>query len=530
MEFLQFNTLSDHSPTIISLTPHITYKSKSFKFLNMWLLHPKLSSLVREYWDSPVAKTKQYTFCMKLKSLKPPLRILNRLDFSHISERVKRAKLSFAEAQTQLLNNPSSAALKCKVKECRKHANFKLEAERMFFQKKLKNKHLMLAGRGTQYFHSLLKKRNSSSSIASLIKADGSPTTSQEEVITELIGFYEDMLGTESTTSPISQAVIDQRPVLTSEDCALLSSPIDNASIKEALFQIRDDKAPGPDGFTAAFFKSNWDIIQSDFLAVVQEFFETGKLLKQFNHVVIPLIPKTKHAPAACDFRPISCCNVFYKTVTKIIANRLAATIPNIIDPAQGAFLADRLMIDNVLLAQQMVRRYGRKSSSLRSMMMVDIKKAFDTLSWDFLINWLKRLGFPCIMISWIRECITTATCSISLNGNLHGSINDKRGLRKGDPISPFLFILAMEYLSRCIKANTQDPDFNFHPKCEKIGLTHLGFADDIILFSRGDVKSVGILFYSLQQFSLTFGLHLNLSKSKLFGVRFLDFDIQSMH
>lgn len=147
-------------------------------------------------------------------------------------------------------------------------------------------------------------------------------------------------------------------------------------------------------------------------------------------------------------------------------------------------------------------------------MFMVDIRKAFDTLSWKFLLDLLSRLGFPSLMITWIRECITSTTFSISLNGKMHGFVKSRRGLRKGDPISPYLFALAMEYLSRLVKVNTASPNFNFHPKCEKVGLTDLAFADDIMVFSRGDVESVAILFHTLQIFGSSSGLEINLSKS----------------
>lgn len=121
---------------------------------------------------------------------------------------------------------------------------------------------------------------------------------------------------------------------MSEENFYLLTAPIDEVFIKEALFHIGYDKAPGPDGFTAAFFKNNWEIIKGDFLQVVHVFFKNGRLLKHFNHAAIALIPKTKHAPQAKDFRPISCCNVFYTKITKVIASRLATVIPSIVDLA----------------------------------------------------------------------------------------------------------------------------------------------------------------------------------------------------
>lgn len=160
---------------------------------------------------------------------------------------------------------------------------------------------------------------------------------------------------------------------------------------------------------------------------------------------------------------------------------------------------------------------------------MIDIKKAFDTVSWEFLLELLLKLGFPSTMNSWIQECISTVTFSIALNGKMHGFYKSKRGLRQGDPISPYLFVLAMEYLSRPIKVATANPNFNCHPKCEKIGLTHLSFADDIVLFPRGDVQSISILYDTLQQFGQCSGLEINLSKTKLFAAGISETELQEM-
>lgn len=132
-----------------------------------------------------------------------------------------------------------------------------------------------------------------------------------------------------------------------------------------------------------------------------------------------------------------------------------------------------------------------------------------------FIENVLYGLSFLASMISWIMECITTTTYSISLNDTFHGFFIGKRGLRQGSPLSPYLFVLAMEYFSRFIKVNTENPNFNFHPKCGKLGLSHLAFADDIMLFSRGDLESVRVLFQTLQQFKQVLGLEINVNKSR---------------
>ncbi|KAL0396552.1 UNVERIFIED_CONTAM: putative mitochondrial protein [Sesamum calycinum] len=164
-----------------------------------------------------------------------------------------------------------------------------------------------------------------------------------------------------------------------------------------------------------------------------------------------------------------------------------------------------------------MVRQYSRKRISPRCTINVDLRKAFDSVSWTFLSRVLHGYDFSPIFISWIMECVSTTSFSVALNGSLHGLFPGKKGLRQGDPMSPALFVLCMEYFSRLIKRNTSNSDFNFQPKCEKLKITHLLFADDLMLFSRGDLPSIHILIECLQEFRDVSGLAVNTAKSNIF-------------
>ncbi|KAL0423087.1 UNVERIFIED_CONTAM: Retrovirus-related Pol polyprotein from type-2 retrotransposable element R2DM [Sesamum radiatum] len=189
-------------------------------------------------------------------------------------------------------------------------------------------------------------------------------------------------------------------------------------------------------------------------------------MLRQLNHTIIALVPKSEHSPSVADYRPISCCNVIYKVITKIIADRLSPALEKLIDSSQAAFVGGRNITDNIFLAQEMVRQYSRKRISPRCTINVDLRKAFDSVSWTFLSRVLHGHDFPPIFISWIMECVSTTSFSVALNGSLHGLFPGKKGLRQGDPMSPALFVLCMEYFSRLIKRNTSNSDFNFQPKC----------------------------------------------------------------
>ena len=139
----------------------------------------------------------------------------------------------------------------------------------------------------------------------------------------------------------------------------MLEAPVSIAEIKVALWSIGDDKSPGPDGFSAKFFKASWDITGAELCAAVKEFFTNGKLLRQFNHTIISLVPKVDDPARVEHYRPIALCNVVYKIVSKIMTLRLGKCLGSLIDPAQSAFVEGRLMSDNIFLVQELLRNYN---------------------------------------------------------------------------------------------------------------------------------------------------------------------------
>ncbi|GJY29993.1 putative RNA-directed DNA polymerase, eukaryota, reverse transcriptase zinc-binding domain protein [Tanacetum coccineum] len=145
----------------------------------------------------------------------------------------------------------------------------------------------------------------------------------------------------------------------------------------------------------------------------------------------------------------------------------------------------------------------------------VDIQKAYDTVDWVFLRKILKGFGFHDRMVSWIMECVTTTSYSISINGILHGYFRGKRGLRQGDPLSPYLFTLVMEVLTLMLQRRVMEADnFSYHRYCAKLDLINLCFADDLFLFAYGDVQSARIIKDSLDEFKHASGLTPSLPKS----------------
>ncbi|CAH1421056.1 unnamed protein product [Lactuca virosa] len=243
--------------------------------------------------------------------------------------------------------------------------------------------------------------------------------------------------------------------------------PIDDEEIKQAMFDIGNDKAPGPDGYTSTFFKKTWHIVGKEVRKAVKEFFLNGQLLQAVNHTILALLPK-------------------------IIVTRIAPFLHNLVDVNQSAFIPGRAITDNIHLSQELMRGYTRKHGSPRCALKVDIQKAYDTVSWSFLEQILWGFGFHHRMIQWIMKCASTTSFSISINGENKGYFMGQRGLRQGDTMSPYLFTLIMEVFNLMIKRRIQqNPKHKYHWRYGKQKLTHLCFADDLLIFSHGSIQVV---------------------------------------
>lgn len=186
------------------------------------------------------------------------------------------------------------------------------------------------------------------------------------------------------------------------------------------------NKAPGPDGYTTEFFKAAWSIIGKDFTTAVHSFFSKSFLPKGLNTTILTLIPKKAIAEKMKDYRPISCCNVLDKVISKIVANRLKGTLPHCITYNQSSFVKDRLLVENLLLATEFVKDYHKEDVSSRRAMKINIAKAFDSVNWSFFLTTLKALHIPDQFVRWIELCVCTPSFSVQVNGELAGFFQAK--------------------------------------------------------------------------------------------------------
>ncbi|XP_077228478.1 uncharacterized protein LOC143861435 [Tasmannia lanceolata] len=208
---------------------------------------------------------------------------------------------------------------------------------------------------------------------------------------------------------------------LTLEEANHLSREVTKEEIRDTVFMADGDKAP-------------------------------AKILKEINNTFISLIPKVPDAASPSKFQPISLCNFIYKTITKILAQRLKSVINKLVNPAQSAFIRGRQIQDNILLTHDILHKFHLASAKSAMCIKIDLAKAFDNVKREALLQFMVKQGFTNLWCKWVEECIQTPSFSVLINGSPQGHFNSTNGIHQGDPLSPLLFCLTMEMLSRTLE------------------------------------------------------------------------------
>ncbi|GJT46938.1 RNA-directed DNA polymerase, eukaryota, reverse transcriptase zinc-binding domain protein [Tanacetum coccineum] len=481
-KFLPYMT-SDHCPTIIVYPDIKSAKPKSFRFMNFLADKHDFLANVKNNWGVEVQGFKMFVLAKRLKIMKRYMRNLNRIN-GNVFDKVKALRVELKRVQVSLDKEPDNVHLR---EEEYVYCNAYKEAmcdEEKVLRQKMKIQWLKDGNQNSAYFHNMLKGRVHKSRIEVVFDSQGNKYEG-DDIASKFVNHFQSFLGSEDKVFPIDD--LDSLFVnkLDSQCADLMVRRVMDEEIKYAMFCIEDDKAAGPDGFSSKFFKAAWSIVGPDVCFAVKEFFYSCKLLGEFNANLISLVPKLATLLKITYYRPISCCNVVYKCISKVIVNRLKEGLSSIVDCNQSAFIPGRHISDKILLAQEFMNGYDCNGGAQSS------------------------------MIKWIMVCLTTASFSICVNGEIHGFFKGKRDLRQGDPMSPYLFTIVIEVFNLMVKRQISlDDIFKYHWGCSRIKLTHLCFADDLLMLCHGDHISACILRRALDEFSMSSGLYPNMAKS----------------
>jgi hypothetical protein len=268
-----------------------------------------------------------------------------------------------------------------------------------------------------------------------------------------------------------------------------LTAPFSCEEVKKALFQIGDLKAPGPDGMHAIFYKRFWDLLGDDLVKEVLDAVNSAKLPDGWNDTTVVLIPKVNNPTMVSQFRPISLCNVVCKVISKMLANRFRTTLSDVISDNQSVFVPGRLITDNILLAYKSIHTIKKKQGK-RGLCAVklDMHKSYDRVEWCFLEKIMLKMGCARRWVDMIMACVKSVRYKVRINSMETETFSPTRGLRQGDPLSPYLFLLVAEGLSSLLRGAENRGEIPGVRVCQNAPVvSHLLFADDSLILMEAN-------------------------------------------
>ncbi|XP_056688698.1 uncharacterized protein [Spinacia oleracea] len=301
------------------------------------------------------------------------------------------------------------------------------------------------------------------------------------------------------------------------EEFDMLNSPVSIDEVRNNLFAMDPIKAPGPDGIQPIFFQKHWVQLGTIIFDFCNDCFLNGTIPEDINQSYITLIPKNPCPATIAEFRPIGLCNTIYKLVTKIISSRLKNILGRIISPFQSSFIHGRGIEDNVILVKEMAHHFHKVKKRNKIMALkLDITKAYDSIEWDFVRETLLFFNFPPNLISLIMSCISTPSISILWNGEICNAFKPSRGIRQGDPLSSYIFVLCLDRLSTIIEQKVNSHSWSPIAITRNIKISHVFYADDVFLFSTANKESLSNIMDALTYFGEKSGLKISMTKSTL--------------
>ena len=396
--------------------------------------------------------------------------------------------------------------------------------EEKHWQNRAKQKWLEEGDNNTKYFHTVATHRAKTNKILSL-DIDGNISTSQSEIAQHIQQFYKNLLGQPGTTcATLSPDFWDPSDKLTKIEQQSLEVPFSLDEIKNAVFTSEPNGAPGPDGFTFKFYQAFWELISSDLYQLCMHFHGHKTKLTSLNRSIICLIPKEHEAKHITKFRPISLVNCSFKIISKILTFRLESIMHRIIDTSQAAFIKGRYILDNVILSQEIIHScQADKAEGV--IVKVDFEKAYDKINWHYLISILENRGFGSTWIQWINEWLISSQSCVNINGDLTDYFFCKRGVRQGDPLSPYLYILAADTLSKIFqKGRHAHSIVGLGPPVDNnLAHTNCHYADDTIIFLQANETNIENTWWALIAFEAVSGIKVNYSKTSMYPINIPD-------
>ena len=341
---------------------------------------------------------------------------------------------------------------------------------------------------------------------------EGKMVTDSKEILRLQANFYERLYESKSDKNRVDiRRYLDtvQTKSLSEEERDSLEGAISMEECSKAIKSFPKNKSPGNDGLTIEFYQKYWPIFGKFVHDSINHTLEQGELSASQKQAVITLLDKGKDRTKLKNWRPISLLNVDYKIMSKCLATRLKSKLSKLTHHNQAGYVQDRNILENIRAITDIIE-YTKRTNKPGILLCIDFEKAFDSLEWNFMYEVLDKMNFGPSFIRWVKILYTNISSCVANNGHTSRYFPLQRGVRQGDPLSPYLFILAVEVLAQKIRENNKIKGIKIRENHEKL----LQYADDTTGFIE-DVSSAKEFLETVKEFGLYSGLRMNMEKTE---------------
>lgn len=364
-------------------------------------------------------------------------------------KRLRKAQRELEEAMSGPMNDENEK----KRKELAEVIEYLLELEEIQSMQRSRVDWLKFGDRNTAFFQVFAAARRKKNYIKKLKDENGDVMEGMEDLNSHIQDYFSNLFTLEvQHTDPVVLQRVQRK--VSDQMNSMLLAPFSADDVRKAVFSIGDLKTPGPDGLHALFFKKYRHIIGEDITVMVLNAINSRQIPLEWNDTSIVLIPKVDAPELVTQYRPISLCNVLYKIISKMLSIRLKKILLDIISPTQSALVPGRMITDNILVAYECIHKIKNTKNSQSGLCAVklDMHKAYGRVEWIFLRNMMKKLGFDDQWIELMMACVSSVRYKVRFNSQETNMFTPSRGLRQGDPLSPYLFLICAEGLSSMLQ------------------------------------------------------------------------------
>ncbi|GKV19300.1 hypothetical protein SLEP1_g29582 [Rubroshorea leprosula] len=451
-----------------------TIPRRQFRYELKWQQHRDYEGVIAQGWATERSGSPLYCMSSKLAHCRKHLMHWWKHTGRNSRLEVERLQKELDQLQLEEQSEANLSRQRLLIDEIN---SLWLQEETHWFQRARTN-WILLGDRNSKYFHAMASRRRQNNYIFQLQNEQGTLLEGTDSLLDHAYTHFQQAYDSLETCS-FNQIEGLIRPLVTTEMNEDLCRAASEEEIRATVFQMGALKAPGVDGFPRCFYQQHWDLVGNDVCRAVQHFFTNGFMLREMNKTKIVLIPKVKNP--------------------------------------KSAFVLGRTIQDNIIIAHEAFHGLHLKKSGKHGIiaLKLDIRKAYDNVNWSCLEYIMRAHGFCDKWIHMVMQCVSTVSYTVGINGNQTPFFSPRRGLRQGDPLSPYLYLFIADILSRLLTAATSAKQLTgYKIRRRSPVISHLLFADDSLIFCRATIEEICQLQSILQVYGDVSGQKVNFSKS----------------